>query len=431
VLNRRCTGDGESPSGAIVVSLEDDRFHLDTPLECTQHQPNEGRREPASTVIVGNTTSTKDAPMQLTRHHVITIAAAAVLAVSLAACTDGSEHEATATSAGSAASAAEIPATTQPRSTAPQPSPSSTPGIPARLLPAPTGEYAVGVNDAGKLGSSTVRIWYPAIADTGSTAAYLTPAAAADLGVSADAVPELTPGARMGATPADGADPLVILTAGWGSRISVSTVVAEDLASAGFVVIGLDPTPGSENEAIIPGEAEAAIRIADIRAAIDFASRSTVAELAGEVDTSRIIVGGHSYGGATAFEASFLDQRIDAVFDLDGSLFRRAASEGPAVPALTICGRDVCGQAAAAGHQDHASVIELASAEHLDFTDVPFITTVLGRLGFDYPVGPAGKDVTTSTAQILQRFVTAVAAGQPPASSAELITGIENATIVL
>jgi predicted dienelactone hydrolase len=103
--------------------------------------------------------------------------------------------------------------------------------------------------------------------------------------------------------------------------------LAEDLASSGYVVITVQPDVAADGLLNIGdgnyGEAEIALAVtvsdemrrSQIDNAIDLLAEPVTTELVGSVDPARIAVGGHSYAGSTAFDASLSDPRITSVFD--------------------------------------------------------------------------------------------------------------------
>ena len=135
----------------------------------------------------------------------------------------------------------------------------------APYLPEPTGPSPVGTTslylkdvsrpdpwaagvDAREL---MVSLWYPATSPDGPRAPYMTPAeselqlTSRDItGVPPDVLSTTRTNAVSDATPAGGqrALPLVVLSPGFTNARSVLTGLAEDLASHGYVVAGIDHT---------------------------------------------------------------------------------------------------------------------------------------------------------------------------------------------
>ncbi|MFI1828642.1 alpha/beta hydrolase family protein [Streptomyces sp. NPDC020412] len=252
------------------------------------------------------------------------------------------------------------------------------------VLPPPGGPHRVGTQALALVDQARVdpwcaphrrrlmaQLWYPAAAgaeDVSPVARYLTAATAehvlhmwAEEGEVfgpelRDALAGTRVHAREGAPPADGPRPLVLLSPGLGEYRAGLSALAEELASRGFVVAGVDHpsdaaavefpdghlVPHREPEFQDDGSASdlearyLATRVADLRFVLDqlLAPDGAWCEL---LDSARIGVAGHSLGGAAAAELARLDSRATAVAVLDGSLFGRVLSTGLHQPVL-LCG---------------------------------------------------------------------------------------------
>jgi len=113
---------------------------------------------------------------------------------------------------------------------------------------------------------------------------------------------------------------------GLAGQRAMGTVLGQDLASHGFVVVTMDHTfeapvefPGGrvEDAIDIPKEKlkiAADVRIADTRFVLDELARQGW-------DLDKVGMFGHSFGGFTAAQAMLLDRRIGAGANLDGHLF--------------------------------------------------------------------------------------------------------------
>src|SRR5262249_41379374 len=139
--------------------------------------------------------------------------------------------------------------------------------------------------------------------------------------------------------------PVLVFEPGLGPLIPEYTALAEDLASHGYVVIGLNPTysasitvlggqiierspSGTIADAATPeqaqqrGDALVQVWAADDRFAIDQAIRMNgdgSSPFVGRLDIQHVGLLGHSFGGAAALEACHLDARCAAAANLDGS----------------------------------------------------------------------------------------------------------------
>jgi dienelactone hydrolase len=139
--------------------------------------------------------------------------------------------------------------------------------------------------------------------------------------------------------------PLILYSPGWGGTRTQSQVQVENLASHGFVVVGCDdltsdpatdPDRGVSLELQSDAETTASIaragrhavtqgnRLLDVLAAFD---AGQVPALAGRLSLAHVGVLGYSMGGTSGLAAAAKDQRIVAVFNIDGGLFGPAADE--------------------------------------------------------------------------------------------------------
>ena len=192
-----------------------------------------------------------------------------------------------------------------------------------------------------------VSLWYPATPSDGPRARYMTPAES-ELQLTSRGLTGVPPGvlstvrtnAISDATPAgrQRALPLVVLSPGFTNSRSVLTALAEDLASHGYVVAGIDHTYESFATAFPDGRVTTCLarearregegfwdkvmagRAADVSFVLDELTGAHPAwPGAALIDPSRIAMAGHSIGGAAAIAALLADSRIRAGIDMDGS----------------------------------------------------------------------------------------------------------------
>ncbi len=214
------------------------------------------------------------------------------------------------------------------------------------VLPAPTGPFPVGVEEFHLIDDRPdpwvperdrelmVSAWYPALVPVGRPDPYATPEESAlvlaSLGVR-EMAPESLGSIRTHASvnaPRWGFPlPTVVLSPGFSMPRASLTGLAEELASRGYLVIGIDHTyesaavtfpDGRVTECLAcqgspNGAAVAHDRARDVSFVLD--------ELTGRLplDPARIAMGGHSAGGFTATYALAEDTRIRAGFNLDGT----------------------------------------------------------------------------------------------------------------
>jgi dienelactone hydrolase len=236
--------------------------------------------------------------------------------------------------------------------------------------------------------------------------------------------------------PLDGHPPVVVLMPGLGQPVAAYSALAEDLASHGYAVVGINPTgstsvvefpdghlvPGSPAGVIdpalmadIPGWYAAATRITTVWVAdMAFVAASLAADTPamGALDFSRVAYVGHSLGGAAAFQACAQDVRCSAAVDLDGTLWTEVRHTGLRAPSLLLRAdpADPCDAFCEAAAADFAAVeamgpseeLAIAGSRHLDFTDLGLLSPVPGVLDLG-SIG-AGR-MTTITRDLVGSFL--------------------------
>jgi dienelactone hydrolase len=168
---------------------------------------------------------------------------------------------------------------------------------------------------------------------------------------------------RLSFAPTERPYPLVLLAPGLGGAASSMSDLARNLASHGYVVAGVDdlardapskhasaadedirlrPFDFSSAEGLKATMSRSGVRVKRVAsralAVLDrleacMAHSSTLRD---HVELTRVGFVGFSFGGSAAVESSFMDRRIAAVVNLDGSLFGRAADNAVKVPYLMM-----------------------------------------------------------------------------------------------
>jgi dienelactone hydrolase len=311
--------------------------------------------------------------------------------------------------------------------------------------------------------------YYPAVAGTGhGHRKYASPALVGTYGVTMEGFAAITPSAQILAEPRRDLSPrpVVIVAPGGSSFIELSTSLAEELASHGYVVITVQPDVAvdsslnvgdgnfDESEVGLVAEVGDQIRFAQINEAINLLSDPLTTKLVGSVDISRIAVGGHSYAGSIAFNASLTDPRIASVFNLDGTLFYEAGATPVSVPSLVVMtdliwvdqdsfdieGNPGVAESFEAARRSNALLrtapntvsVGLVDADHYAVTDLPSIVDALPeplRSVSTEGAGGIGRTGTTTTNAIVLRFLNAALADKARLpSAAELVDGLSGAT---
>jgi dienelactone hydrolase len=243
-------------------------------------------------------------------------------------------------------------------------------------LPGPTGPSPVGTTslwltdtsrpDPWARGVSVrelmISLWYPAAPSDGPRAPYMTPAES-ELQLTTRGITDVPPdtlsrtrtNAVSDATPAgrDRALPLVVLSPGFTNSRSALTALAEDLASHGYVVAGIDHTYESFATAFPDGRVTTGLarqsrgrdrwekvmpgRAADVGFVLgELTGAHPPWPGAGLIDPSRIAMAGHSIGGAAAIAAMLADSRILAGIDMDGTTLAPIPDDGLPRPFLFL-----------------------------------------------------------------------------------------------
>jgi dienelactone hydrolase len=251
--------------------------------------------------------------------------------------------------------------------------PGQTPYLPEPTGPSPVGTTSLYLKDVSrpdpwaagvKARELMASLWYPATPSDGRRARYMTPAESelqltsrGITGVPQDALSTVRTNAISDATPAGGQRslPLVVLSPGFTNSRSALTALAEDLASHGYVVAGIDHTYESFATAFPDGRVTAALareaprrgpgfwekvvagRAADVSFVLgELTGAYRAWPGAGLIDPSRIAMAGHSAGGAAAIAAMLADSRIRAGIDMDGSTHARIPDRGLSRPFLFL-----------------------------------------------------------------------------------------------
>ncbi|MEV0197863.1 alpha/beta hydrolase [Nonomuraea sp. NPDC050691] len=227
-------------------------------------------------------------------------------------------------------------------------------------LPAPTGDHRVGKTDLHLIDTSRpdpwvagrnarelmVSIWYPARKAGGRIAPYVTPQESELIirgvpqlkDLPADTLAKTTThaGADVAALKRKGGWPLVVLSPGMSLPRATMTSLAEEFASRGYLVAGIEHTyesvattfPGGRTVTFEAGKAgqtpetgakAAQVRAADTEFVLDQLARSKRWNRL--IDEKRIAMVGHSVGGQSAAQLLPLSTRIKAAVNLDGTYY--------------------------------------------------------------------------------------------------------------
>ena len=290
-------------------------------------------------------------------------------------------------------------------------------------LPRPDGCQAVGVttlelHDARRARNLIVTLWYPAVAGKEKRAAYMDPRTADAVGEYWELQKGFERRVRVHARihPAwagGGPFPVVLLEHGSSMVPAAYTVLAESLASQGFVVVGTNHPPDSliavyadghelrftpywpENadrhaQGVAIGEFAEKVLVADVRFVLDRLQGMDERPgfWRGHLDLSRIAIAGHSMGGTTAALAARMEPRILAAVNLDGSTYPGMNGDVRPIelhkPLLFLATREHASDPAVqvrefAGSASNNYYLVVGGADHMDFSDERLLASLFSR----------------------------------------------------
>ena len=335
-------------------------------------------------------------------------------------------------------------------------------------LPDPTGPAQVGRTEIalhdteridpffsdGRTRELAVWIWYPAAEGASGTPAPYVPAAWAPLvnqsvpaALSQDLTRVRTNSIENAAL--EGRPPVLVLMPGLGEPAASYSALAEDLASHGYAVLGINPTgstnvvfpdghvvgataAGSVNEMGIDRWYDSAARVATVWTAdAEFVVRTLAANPPniGALDFDHVAYIGHSMGGAAAFEACRGDRNCRGAVDLDGTLWTDVRETGLEAPSLLLqddqggeCDA-FCLRAAADFDRVMAGAtaerFAIADSRHMNYSDLGLLWgaangLVLGTINADR--------MSVITRELVRTFLDVHVQGLPASTFAEAST---------
>ncbi|HEY5957376.1 MAG TPA: hypothetical protein VIV60_12510, partial [Polyangiaceae bacterium] len=269
-----------------------------------------------------------------------------------------------------------------------------------------------------------LRMWYPALPSLEQPAPYFLDEREAEANVPSDAglPPTLFDGifawSVLDAQPTrQGRRPTLMLSTGFGVPLTLYSGLAEDLASHGYVIVGLEHPDGSGIVVYPDGSSSPSPTnlpdtelvhnwsrdIEFVLKSLPQAARQTTmsAEARGAIgliDYRRVGALGHSLGGAAAVWAAAETPMLRASANLDGKLWGDVLSAGPSSPTLLML---------AEGHAEmdptiaqflgsaKATVYQavVAGATHMNFSDLGFL--IAGLNAMDPSITPEDNGLGT------------------------------------
>jgi dienelactone hydrolase len=305
--------------------------------------------------------------------------------------------------------------------------------LPAVALPSPSGHSPVGSDLVQLLDPSRggrrlmLTRWYPATASSRHLplSTYASVRLSTVIGL-----PHVRIHAHAGARALPGRLPVVLFSPGGNTPRVLYQAFAEDLASHGYLVIGVDhtgeapvefphgdiqlptwwtnpPNPKTGFDASLRGSQRT--RVQDLQ----FVLRHLGTMPRGPVaDLTRIASMGHSLGGSTSAALMRIDRRIVAGIDLDGSIFGPAAKRGVPRPFLFLGEGGL--DSSVRGLLTHSSGarfgLNIAGLQHMSFSDVPVLSPAALRFGKWHP---SARDIIierTYVRAFLDRYLLGISA---------------------
>jgi hypothetical protein len=322
----------------------------------------------------------------------------------------------------------------------------------ALTLPEPVGPYRVGrvyyqFDDAGRIDPLApapgprrlpVSVWYPTLDPAGPAAPYL-PAGWAEgrsdpfWGGFVQDPARVRAHAMAGAALATGPSRMLVMEPGLGLSAPDYAALAEDLASRGFVIVGVTPTY-SANVAVLdghlvaataaggePGDALVRVWADDARFVVGQVARQSL--FTGRLDPDHVGYFGHSFGGAASANACAVDGRCVGSADIDGQPFGAVISTGLTRPFLMVGSDGLCTDPGCPDMPGLQSMVRhsagptaaysVVGARHFNFCDLA-LYHVAPPLRWLLPLGPTDPArALRTTADLMDAFFGNAFRGDP------------------
>jgi len=289
-------------------------------------------------------------------------------------------------------------------------------------LPQPNGCYPVGtrtvvLRDVHRSRDLLVTIWYPALEGTSALAPYMDKRTADALAEEWRLQPDfqglVRTHARLLAPVAEGGPfPVVLLEHGSSVVPAVYTVLAEGLASNGFIVAATNHPPDSlisvfpdghelkftpywpadadrRTQGVAIGKFADEVLVADVRFVLDQLQEMNSHDnfWHAYLDLSKIGIVGHSMGGTTAALATQEEPRILAGVNLDGSTYPGMNADVRPIPVhkpflFLATEEHASGEARAReyiGRESNTYYVVVTGPDHMSFSDARLISSRFTR----------------------------------------------------
>jgi dienelactone hydrolase len=289
-------------------------------------------------------------------------------------------------------------------------------------LPRPNGCHPVGtrtivLRDPRRSRDLLVTMWYPAMESTSALAPYMDKKTADALAEEWKLQPNfqrlVLTHARLQAPLAErGPFPVVLLEHGSSVVPAIYTVLAEGLASSGFIVVATNHPPDSlisvfpdghelkftpywpaeadrRTQGVAIGKFADEVLVADVRFVLDQLQEMNSHDRFwhGHLDLSKIGIVGHSMGGTTAALATQKEPRILAGANLDGSTYPGMNADVRPIPVqkpflFLATEEHVSGETRAReyiGSESNTYYVVVSGADHMSFTDAGLVSSRFAR----------------------------------------------------
>ena len=289
-------------------------------------------------------------------------------------------------------------------------------------LPQPNGCYPVGtrtvvLRDSHRSRDLLVTLWYPAVQGTFAPAPYMdektADALADDWKLQPDFQRLVRTHAGLVAPIAEGSPfPVVLLEHGSSVVPAIYTILAEGLASSGFIVVATNHPPDSlisvypdghevkftpywptdadrRTQGLAIGKFADEVLVADVRFVLDalHEMNSEGGFWYAHLNLSKVGIVGHSMGGTTAALATKKEPRILAGVNLDGSTYPGMNADIRPVPVhkpflFLATEEHASGEARAReyiGSESNTYYVVVTGADHMSFTDAVLISSKFTR----------------------------------------------------
>jgi predicted dienelactone hydrolase len=224
--------------------------------------------------------------------------------------------------------------------------------------------------------------------------------------------------------PAGGRRPLVVLSPGFTWPRTSLTALAEELASNGYVVAGIDHTYENFATTFPDGRvttcAACELDVEDFgKLAVESRARDVsfvldelIRRRGALVDPSRIAMAGMSLGGASVGETMLTDPRVRAGANLDGTMFKPLPESGMSQPFLLFGapGAEESWQLNWPRLAGWKRWLAVTGAAHASFTDYDMLAQ---QIGVDLGSSLAGTRSVEITRRYVRAFVDLHLRGRP------------------